>query len=173
MTPDERELGEEFVRQCLSMDEKCVLYWKMRPREHFVDQRAHTNFLRKYAGKKAGRNNKGYVEVWVTRNGVRFQLFAHRIVWMLHTGKWPEHCIDHINRVRNDNRIENLRDVPAEVNLKNNGKQGGTGLTGVFTNRGRFYAKTQTRGKGRYLGRFETAEAAHAAYLQAKDSEVA
>lgn len=37
------------------------------------------------------------------------QFKAHRIVWLINTGNFPECEIDHINRVRADNRIENLR----------------------------------------------------------------
>lgn len=34
------------------------------------------------------------------------QFKAHRIVWLLHYGKFPLYEIDHINRNKLDNRIE-------------------------------------------------------------------
>ena len=34
---------------------------------------------------------------------------GHRLAWFLHYGEWPEGNIDHINRVKTDNRICNLR----------------------------------------------------------------
>ena len=34
----------------------------------------------------------------------------HRLIWLLNTGTWPEDQLDHINGVRDDNRIENLRE---------------------------------------------------------------
>lgn len=37
------------------------------------------------------------------------QIKAHRLVWFLCNGDFPKYEIDHINRVRTDNRIENLR----------------------------------------------------------------
>lgn len=43
---------------------------------------------------------------------------AHRVVWFLCKGYWPD-TIDHINGVRTDNRIENLRDVTQEQNCTN------------------------------------------------------
>lgn len=44
---------------------------------------------------------------------------AHRIAWLLATGEWPRFEIDHINGVRWDNRLANLRDVPHHVNQLN------------------------------------------------------
>ena len=40
---------------------------------------------------------------------------AHRLAWLYVHGDWPNSQIDHINGVRTDNRIENLRDVPHAV----------------------------------------------------------
>lgn len=57
----------------------------------------------------------GYLIVKV--KGKQFK--AHRIVWLLHYGKFPEKEIDHINRVRTDNRIENLRECTRTENIHN------------------------------------------------------
>lgn len=38
------------------------------------------------------------------------QFKAHRVAWLLNTGEWPKSELDHINRIRTDNRIENLRE---------------------------------------------------------------
>lgn len=42
-----------------------------------------------------------------------------RVGWAMHTGSWPVYQIDHINRVRHDDRITNLRDVTQAENLRN------------------------------------------------------
>ncbi len=47
---------------------------------------------------------------------------AHRIAWYLHYGEWPEGMIDHVNRNKNDNRIENLRLVSNRYNQHNTNK---------------------------------------------------
>lgn len=47
----------------------------------------------------------GYLRLKI--KGKRF--LAHRIVWLLCTGEFPQGELDHINRCRTDNRIENLR----------------------------------------------------------------
>lgn len=62
------------------------------------------------------------------------QFKAHRIVWLLHNGSFPKDEIDHINRVRNDNRIENLREVNRIENIKNTTQKANekTGVIGVY-----------------------------------------
>ena len=57
----------------------------------------------------------GYVQVMI--EGKIF--LAHRLAWLYVHGVMPEHYVDHINGVKNDNRIENLRDVKQGVNLQN------------------------------------------------------
>jgi len=48
------------------------------------------------------------------------QYMEHRIIWIMHYGDIPEGLvIDHINRIRNDNVIENLRIVTQMVNMNN------------------------------------------------------
>lgn len=57
----------------------------------------------------------GYVTV--IHNGFAYK--AHRLAWLLHYRRWPEFEVDHINGLRADNRIANLRDVPHRVNQLN------------------------------------------------------
>lgn len=64
--------------------------------------------------------------------------YAHRVAWLLHYGEWPRREVDHINGNRSDNRICNLRDVPAEINNRNKAKcrNSASGITGIYrTNR--------------------------------------
>lgn len=62
-----------------------------------------------------GVNGQGYIYVRVDKQKLR----AHRLIWLMCTGSWPKHEIDHINRDRSDNRICNLRDVPSFMNQNN------------------------------------------------------
>lgn len=74
-------------------------------------------------------HSTGYIEVRVF--GKLFK--AHRIIWMMEFGDWPSGEIDHVNGVRNDNRIKNLRDVSTAENMRNKRlySNGRTGVHGV------------------------------------------
>lgn len=97
--------------------------------------------------------------------------FGHRVAWLLHFGCWPEGQLDHINGVKADNRIGNLRDSTQTENMQNGReprKHNKTGLLGVSENHGKFQAEILVSGKRMYLGSFASPFAAHDAYLKAK-----
>jgi hypothetical protein len=62
-------------------------------------------------------NPQGYRKVTINK---RIYL-VHRLAWLIGSGKWPDDEIDHINGIRSDNRIENLRAVGRKTNGKNLG----------------------------------------------------
>jgi hypothetical protein len=101
------------------------------------------------------------------------RVLAHRLAWFLTHGSWPTLDIDHINGDPADNRIVNLREVTRQVNIQNQRKaqrNARANLLGVHWNAGnkKWRACITTGGKRTHLGLFETAEAAHEAYVQAK-----
>lgn len=119
----------------------------------------------RYAGELAGTiTSEGYRVVGVIVDGKQRKLLAHRVLWAMHFGEWPKQQIDHINRVKHDNRIENLRDVPPSVNQQNRAKSVAQPAEGVRT-RGRTF--TAYIGGGRrgqkHLGTFSTLNDAIAA----------
>lgn len=59
--------------------------------------------------------------------------YIHQIVFLLHNGYIPEVEIDHINKIKDDNRIENLREVSHICNTRNIGLRANnsSGVTGV------------------------------------------
>lgn len=47
----------------------------------------------------------------------------HRLIWFWVYGEYPEHEIDHINHIRDDNRLCNLRQVTHAQNCRNRTRQ--------------------------------------------------
>lgn len=119
------------------------------------------------------KRKDGYIRTEINGKGY----LAHRLVWVLHNGDIPNGMqIDHINGVRDDNRIENLRLATRSINCQNlrhaRTDNKSSGLLGVYKrvykHRDKYEAKIRIDGKSIYLGLFLTPESAHAAYLQAK-----
>jgi hypothetical protein len=118
---------------------------------------------------KCKPNANGYFVIHVAGKRV----YAHRLAWLLHYGCWPNASLDHINGNKADNRILNLRICDAATNQQNirAAKSGSmTGLLGVSMDKesGKFMAQITHNRKNIHLGRFESADLAHAAYLGAK-----
>ena len=81
-----------------------------------IDDKTQVFDGKKYRLHKSQR----YFRIQTKKNGVCKTIYLHRAVWEYHNGKIPkEKMIDHINRNRNDNRIENLRLVTAKENRVN------------------------------------------------------
>ena len=120
------------------------------------------------AGCLAGcRNNEGYVQIQIGR--VKYK--AHRLAWLYVHGAHPVE-IDHISRVKDDNRIANLRSVTHAQNGQNqkrprNNTSGHIGVD-FYRRSGRWRARIKIDGKLRDLGYFDSAEDAAAARAAAE-----
>lgn len=100
---------------------------------------------------------------------VRFDLvpfFVHRLIWFHVHGCWPAAQIDHINGDPADNRLCNLREATHSQNVANTRPRNGRPLKGVTFSNKRWQAQIRVDGKNLYLGRFDTAEEAHAVYAK-------
>ena len=91
----------------------------------------------------------------------------HHLVWLYHYGYLPK-MLDHINRNRDDNRLENLREVNSKQNNQNRAAHKGnsSGYKGVSFRKAnnKYFASIKVDGKSRYIGYFNTAEEAKEAY---------
>jgi len=119
-------------------------------------------------GQVAGAFNKnGYLKIQI--NGQKHR--ANRLAWLWVHGEWPVGVVDHKDGNTKNDRFANLRDVTRIANQQNQRqahKSSGTKLLGVSMHYGKYQARIRIGGKQVRLGTFETAEAAHAAYLSAK-----
>ncbi|MFM2123736.1 MAG: hypothetical protein RL328_187 [Acidobacteriota bacterium] len=88
----------------------------------------------------------------------------HHAAWILTHGVVPANTIDHINRVRTDNRIANLREATSSEQLQNRASENSTGFRGVCKDKRRFAGQIKFKGKKVHLGVFATPEEAAAAY---------
>jgi hypothetical protein len=87
-------------------------------------------------------------------------------------GVWSEKIIDHKNNIRNDDRWCNLREgTVSENNCNRSVTQSYIGLKGVHKMPSGRYGARIGRGSKTWLGVFDTAEAAHNAYIRAAQSQ--
>ena len=150
-------LSADRVRELLSYDEVTGAFlWRCR---------VATNIR---VGSTAGRlSHKGYREI-----GIDGRLWsAHRLAWLHVHGEWPNGMLDHINGVKDDNRIANLRVVGPAENAENKHRaQGANPHIGVSwqASRAKWRADICVRGRRITIGRFDTVAEAAAAYRGAK-----
>lgn len=111
-----------------------------------------------------GKDRDGYIVVTVNKKLYR----AHRLVWLYVYGEMPSVDIDHINRVRDDNRIENLRLATKSQNAKNRSKRKDSTnkYKGVQKSGNGWIAVLQKDGQRCYLGYFKNEEDAAKAYQE-------
>lgn len=130
-------------------------------------------FYAEKVSRKARKNQEagstdsyGYRQVKI--HGVN--VFAHQIVWLMFNSDLPVQ-IDHINRNRSDNRIENLRESNNALNQQNRSlsKNNTSGEQGVTLHGNKWYARIGLSGKRIGLGSFNTIQEATLAYKKAKE----
>lgn len=113
-------------------------------------------------------NTDGYIKLGI--NGTTYK--AHRLAWFYVHGVWPKHEIDHINGVRNDNRIANLREADDGQQARNAARRtdNTSGKRGVcFDDRiGKYLSYIDFKGERTILGKCDTLEEAVALRLAAE-----
>ena len=114
-----------------------------------------------FAGSLAGAVRKhGYRMIRIDGGQYR----AARLAWFYCYGEWPTGLLDHINRIRNDDCLCNLREVTHSQNSTNRTTLSATGIKGVHraSYRERYQAMIMHNGKRVHLGVFKTLEEAAA-----------
>lgn len=112
-------------------------------------------------GKRAGYSHHGGYR-YVGIDGEK--IIEHRLAWFYVYGVWPSADLDHINRVRNDNRIANLREATRAVNCQNQPlrRSNKSGRTGVYYHKvsGKWAAVINVDKRQIHLGVYDTVEEA-------------
>ena len=144
----EPETGKLFWRDCEDMPQSWLTRW--------VGKEAFTAV-----------NTDGYRFGLVRRNSLK----GHRVIFALHYGEWPKGQIDHINGIREDNRIQNLRVVTNQENQHNSSMRldNISGFTGVYWHKksGKWAVQINICGRKKYIGLFTEIEAAAEARAKA------
>jgi hypothetical protein len=119
MAAQEFTLTKEYLQKLFEYKDG-QLYWNEPPR-----------LKGKVAG---GSRNDGYktIQIKIAKNSFQ-RILAHRVIFMMHYGYMPE-VVDHIDRNRGNNRIENLRQCTFQQNLWNQSVRKNTksGYKGVY-----------------------------------------
>jgi hypothetical protein len=167
----ERAIPIHLLRTVLACDfETGSLTWAARQKEIFGDAIRVRGWNTRHAGKPAFTTilSDGYRRGCVLNQ----RHLAHRVIWALRYGVWPVDQIDHINGVRSDNRISNLRVVSNMENGRNQRlrKNNTSGVMGVCWDSKHCMWRSQISvcGKTIYLGLYSSLDEAASARETAK-----
>jgi len=153
-------LLQENLKHLFNYDEQSGFFtWKSKPSKKIV------------IGDLAGCLSKnGYLLIGFNKK----RYYAHRLVWLYCYGKFPKGVIDHINGIKTDNRLCNLREVTKTQNGQNRKKAPKTnkfsndlGISWMVSLK-KWRSRITVNGKQIHLGIFDNKENALSAYLQAK-----
>lgn len=153
-------LSPEQLRSVLDYNPTTGLF---RWRDHIKHWRAGLQ-----AGTRSPAEGNGYVCLAIKTDGKTRLYKAHRLAWLYVHGEWPDGQIDHINGVKHDNRIENLRVATNQQNCLNRAIRADnkSGYKGVSWNKrsGRWLVHISVNGRIKHVGLFEHIEDAVEAY---------
>lgn len=147
----------ERVREVLDYDlETGVFTWA---------KGGHGIFFGSIAGTK---KNTGYICIKIDGKMYR----AHRLAWLYVHGAFPDGDIDHVSRVRDDNRISNLRVASKAENAQNRSKNRNnkSGVAGVYWHKlsKKWAAQIKVNRISIHLGSYKDIDEAKAARSEAK-----
>lgn len=154
---------EAHAKKYIGYDQESgIIFWKCRR------QGSHLK-----AGERAGRvGSTGYREITFLLSGKRVTVKEHRLAWFLHYGAWPVGVIDHIDHIKTNNKINNMRDITNQENIRNSSiaLNNTSGYTGVTWNKAakKWQAQYMKGKKMQYIGVFLSIEEARDAVVAAR-----
>jgi hypothetical protein len=152
------ELTQERLKELLHYDPETGLFTRLKMAQGSPRK----------IGDVAGNLSQGYIRIGV--DGVSYR--AHRLVWLYMYGYWPTKSIDHINRIKDDNRFVNLREASRSQNAQNVGlkKTNTSGYKGISweTRRKKWVVQLRLNIKPIFLGYYDDIDEAIARYKEAQ-----
>lgn len=156
-------LTPRLVRRLIDYDpDTGHMAWKVRGRSVLSSTDAHSlaamaRFNSRWAGTPAlaSINAHGY------RHGsiMGRTYTAHRVAMCIYHNRWPADLVDHINGIKSDNRIENLRFATRSDNQRNckRSSRNKSGFTGVawHASSGKWHAYIFDNGQSKSIGYFD------------------
>ena len=112
------------------------------------------------------KDSGGYIVMKLLLDNKKYNLLCHHFAWYCVNGNCDTNEIDHINGVRDDNRICNLRNVNHTQNQWNRTKARGYTWNKPLN---KWQSKITLNDKSIHLGYFTTEEEARQVYLKAKE----
>lgn len=152
-------LTAEYLRERLQYNPATGIFTWNRI---LVTDHRHEQWNVRYEGQQAGSiNADGYVVIKIDKR----QYYAHRLAWLYSHGEWPVGLLDHWDRVRSHNWLDNLRPATRSQNQGNTDiqKNNSSGSRGVRRHGNAWTAECA----GQYLGYFKTKDEASSAYTSA------
>jgi len=150
-------IAQERLKKILNYDPETGIF-------RWIDAKNQSQLNGEIAGSP---DTRGWIYIGI--EGKKYA--AHRLAWLYVYGERPEIDIDHKNRCRSDNRIDNLRLATKNQNQHNQGisRANKTGFKGVCIHRpsGKYQSQIKHFGKKIYLGLFSSPEDASRAYEMA------
>lgn len=108
-------------------------------------------------------NSRGYIVINISFNKKRYHLYGHQFAWFYEYNEIVD-CIDHIDRVKTNNAISNLRSITQKENTYNSSSNGF-----YWCKRDKiYYSSIWVNNKRIYLGSYKNQDDARKAYLDAK-----
>ena len=155
------EISQAEVRYYLNYSPETGIFRRIR----YYGERCN-----KSINKIVGTDCNGYLKIGIGQNEYK----SHRLAWIyVHGELGQDEVIDHINGIKHDNRIANLRKCTYAQNAQNIvkiQKDNTTGFLGVCYDKSKrkYMASIKVNSKQKFLGRYNTPEEASEAYLRAK-----
>lgn len=149
-------LTQEYLKSLFHFDSETGLFFRLVSRN------------RKYkVGDIAGTKSfHGYIHL--TIDGKVYK--AHRLAWFYVHGYWPKEQIDHINGIKDDNRLCNLRKVTNAQNMQNRSQSNPNskiGIKGIDFRKNKYRVRIGVNYKSIFIGEFKNLEDAKTALKEA------